>query len=302
MPTKSKNQGETKPADATGQAVGVISPVPKARAGSQAVSRKSTSRGGIQSLERAFAILEHVVQFPDGVGLSDLSRSVGIHLSTTSHLVKTLVKLGYVTQIADTRRYRVGLRLFSMASCSMNENMIVRAATPILAELAAETGEYTHLAVLSGSDVVIIAKAMSASMLQLSNGAGGVRPVYCTAIGKILLSYLDEPALNQILDAKPMVRRTPKTIIEREALLAELEVTRKRGFAIDDAEFDSEVRCAAMLVHDFTGRRVAAIGFSGPIWRLSLSELQEKSEMLARAASKLSEHLGYRGASSITHS
>lgn len=302
MPIHSKRQSETTPPEAIDQAVDEVSLVPKTRGGIQLDSSKSTSRGGIQSLERAFAILEHVVQFPDGIGLSDLSRSVGIHLSTTSHLVKTLVKLGYVTQIADTRRYRVGLRLFSMASCSMNENMIVHAATPILAELAAETGEYTHLAVLSGSDVVIIAKAMGTGMLQLSEGAGGVRPVYCTAIGKILLSDLDAPALNKIIDAKPMVRRTPKTIIERDVLLEELEITRKRGYAIDDAEFDSEVRCAAMLVHDFSGHRVAAIGFSGPIWRLSLSELQEKAEMLARAAAKLSEHLGYRGVSSITRS
>ncbi|MBV6273086.1 IclR family transcriptional regulator [Alcaligenaceae bacterium CGII-47] len=260
------------------------------------------ARGGIQSLERAFAILEHVVQFPDGVGLSDLSRSVGMHLSTTSHLVKTLVKLGYVTQIADSRRYRIGMRLFAMASSSMSENTIVHAATPILEQLAAETGECTHLAVLSGSDVIIIAKAMGAGMLQLSEGASGVRPVYCTAIGKILLSHLEEPELRRILDGKPMLRRTPKTIIEWDALLAELETTRKRGLAIDDAEFDGDVRCAAMLVHDFTGGQVAAIGFSGPIWRLSLSELQEKSEMLAHAAAELSEQLGFRGVPASAHS
>ncbi len=104
-------------------------------------------RGGIQSLGRAFAILEEVARHREGIGLADLSKRVGLHNSTAFHLVKTMVSLGYIRQEKDTKRYRVGRPLFALAASSLDEIEMVNVATPVLEDLARDTGESSHFAV-----------------------------------------------------------------------------------------------------------------------------------------------------------
>src|SRR5689334_15627105 len=92
-------------------------------------------RGGIQSLERAFAILEEVARSRDGITLAELSKRTGLHNSTAFHLVKTLAALGYVEQIRDSKRYRIGRHLFTLAAGALDEIALVRLATPVLEAL-----------------------------------------------------------------------------------------------------------------------------------------------------------------------
>ncbi|MCC7217641.1 MAG: helix-turn-helix domain-containing protein, partial [Burkholderiales bacterium] len=133
-------------------------------------------RGGIQSLERASAILEEIAAHPEGIALAELCRNVGLHSSTTFHLVRTLVQLGYATQLAESRKYRIGRKLFALAAGALDENELVARATPMLELLARQTGETSHFAIRSGDDIVIVAKTEGPGMFQLANRAGGVRP------------------------------------------------------------------------------------------------------------------------------
>src|SRR5437879_3006416 len=98
-------------------------------------------RGGIQSLGRAFAILEEVARHREGIGLAELSKRVRLHNSTAFHLVKTMVSLGYIRQEKDTKRYRVGRPLFALAASALDELEMVNLATPVLQDLSPETGE-----------------------------------------------------------------------------------------------------------------------------------------------------------------
>src|SRR5258707_2770929 len=115
-------------------------------------------RVGVQSLGRAFAILEEVARHREGVGLADLSKLVGLHNSTTFHLAKTMVSLGYIRQEKDSKRYRVGRPLFALAARSLDEIEMVNVATPVLEDLSRETGESSHFAVRMGDAVVVIAR------------------------------------------------------------------------------------------------------------------------------------------------
>jgi len=98
-------------------------------------------RVGVQSLGRAFAILEEVARHRDGIGLAELSKLVGLHNSTTFHLAKTMVSLGYLRQEKETKRYRVGRPLFALAASALDEIEMVNVATPILEELSREEAE-----------------------------------------------------------------------------------------------------------------------------------------------------------------
>ena len=250
--------------------------------------------GGVQSLERAFAILEEVARNRDGIALAELSKRVGLHTSTTFHLVKTMVSLGYIRQMKDNKRYRVGRPLFALAASALDEIEMVSLATPVLEDLSRETGESSHFAVRLGDSVVVIARTSGPGMFQILDRVGVVRPAYCTALGKVILAALPPDLLERILDRAEFKPLTPKTIVEPAALKQQLADIRRSGVALDDGEFDPEMRCVAVPVRDFTGHIVGAIGISGPIWRLSIQALQTRSKAVQAAAERLSAEFGSR--------
>jgi DNA-binding IclR family transcriptional regulator len=251
-------------------------------------------RGGVQSIQRAFAIAEEIARNRDGIGLAELSKRVGLHNSTTFHLVKTMVQLGYVSQLADSRKYRIGRRMFTLAAGAMDEIELVSVATPVLEKLTRETGEYSHFAIRSVEQIVVVAKTAGTGIFQMVDRTGSVRPAHATALGKVLLAALSPSQLERYLETCELRKFTAKTIVERDALLREIDEVRRKGLAFDDGEFDPEARCVAVPVRDFTGRIAGAIGMSGPMWRLSLQALQEKSKYVREAAVELSAELGFQ--------
>jgi DNA-binding IclR family transcriptional regulator len=253
-------------------------------------------RVGVQSLGRAFAILEEIARHREGIGLADLSKRVGLHNSTTFHLVKTLVSLGYVRQERESKRYRVGRPLFALAASSLDEIEMVNLATPILEDLARETGESSHFAVRMGDAVVVIARTSGPGAFQLTDRVGVVRPAHCTALGKVILAALRPEQLDRLLERVALVPSTEKSITEASALLREIEEVRRSGIAFDDGEFNIEVRCVAVPVKDFTGQVIGALGISGPIWRLSIQALQSRAKIVQTAADRLSAEFGHKAA------
>ncbi len=248
--------------------------------------------GGVQSIERGFAILEEIARNRDGINLAELSKRVGLHNSTTFHLVRTMVGLGYIHQVKDNKRYRIGRGLFTLAAGALDEIELANLATPVLENLSHATGESSHFAIRSGDDIVVVAKISGTGMFQSNDRVGMVRPAHSTALGKVLMATLTPEQIERHLGARALSRHTAKTIVERAPLLREIEEVRRTGIAFDDGEFDAETRCVAVPVRDFTGRVVGAIGISGPIWRLSIQVLQQKSQLVRDAALEISRQLG----------
>lgn len=249
-------------------------------------------RVGVQSLGRAFAILEEVARHREGIGLADLSKLVGLHNSTTFHLAKTMVSLGYIRQEKDTKKYRVGRPLFALAASALDEIEMVNVATPVLEDLSRETGESSHFAVRMGDAVVVIARTSGPGAFQLTDRVGVVRPAHCTALGKVILASLRPDQLERFLDRVDMKPSTEKSITDVSRLMREIAEVRKTGVAYDDGEFNLEVRCAAVPVKDFTGQVVGALGISGPIWRMSNQALKERAKVLQVAAGRLASGFG----------
>jgi len=247
----------------------------------------------VQSLERAFAILEAIAGSKQPMSLAELSRATGLHTSTTFHLIKTLIVLGYVCQ-DDSRRYRIGPRLFMQAAGAFNEIELVNLATPHLQRLAEETGETTHLAVRADAGIAVIAKVDARSSIRSSDRLGSVRPAYCTAIGKVLLAALPAEELESYLRNGPFEAYTPKTITAPAAVREEIRRVAAAGTATDDAEFNHELRCIAAPVRNFTRQTVAALGISGPVWRVTLKDMQRLNARVASIAADLSRDLGFK--------
>jgi IclR family KDG regulon transcriptional repressor len=248
-------------------------------------------RVGVQSLGRAFGILEEVARHREGINLADLSKRVGLHNSTTFHLVKTMVSLGYIRQEKD-KRYRVGRPLFALAASSLDEIEMVNLATPILEDLSRATGESGHFAVRMGDSVIVVARTSGPGAFQLTDRVGVIRPAHCTALGKIILAALRPDQLQRFVERVELKPSTEKSITEVPLLLREIEEVRRSGIAFDDGEFNAEVRCVAVPVRDFTGNVVGALGISGPVWRLTIQALQSRSKIVQAAADRLSTEFG----------
>jgi IclR family acetate operon transcriptional repressor len=255
---------------------------------------RSTERRdrGIQSLQRAAAILEAVAGRPEGVGITELSAQVGLHPSTAFHLAKTLVSVGFLTQLADNRRYRIGSRLAVLAAGALDENLLLSLATPILDRLSAETSYAAHLAVRFNQHIIVVARTAATGLLQLSVRVGATRPAHATAIGKMLLAHVPHDELERLVSKLSLQRFTERTITDRQTLLREIEKVRRQAVAYDDCEFDADVRCVAVAVQDFTGRCVGAMGLSGPAWRLTPKKMGSVLQTLRAAAADLSAQFG----------
>ena len=251
-------------------------------------------RGGVQSLGRAFSILEEVARHREGIGLAELSKLVGLHNSTTFNLAKTLVTLGYMRQERDSKRYRVGRPLFALAASALDEIEMVHLATPVLEELSRETGESGHFAVRMGDSVVVIARTSGTGAFQLTDRVGVVRPAHCTALGKIILASLRPDQLKRFVERVELKPSTAKSITDPAVLLREIAEIRRSAIAIDDGEYNAEVRCIAVPVYHFTGDVIGALGISGPIWRMSDQVLKARARLVQAAATRLSAEFGAR--------
>ena len=253
------------------------------------------ARGGVQSIQRGFAILEEIARNRDGISLAELSKRVGLHNSTTFHLVKTMVALGYVRQLKESKRYRIGRPLFALAASALDEVEMMSLATPVLEDLSRETGECAHFAVRMGDAVVVLARTSGPGAFQLTDRVGVVRPAHCTALGKMMLAALSPEQFESYLARAELKSLTPNSITGADRLRREIVEVRRAGHAIDDGEFDSEVRCVALPVRDFSGSVTGAIGISGPVWRLPIEALQKRARIVRTAADRLSAEFGFAG-------
>jgi DNA-binding IclR family transcriptional regulator len=275
--------------------------MPKTKISRSTKSTLSTSKspgehrsGGIQSIRRACELLETVARSPDGIGLADLSRTLGLHTSTTFHIAKTLLTLGYLRQIEQSRFYKIGRPLFALASAALDEVELISAARPVLAELANATGETSYFGVMSGDKLVVLAKHDGSGAIRINDRIGNVRPLHCTALGKVMLASFELEQFEAFLQNSDLPIFTSRTIKTVEQLRQEIAEVRRCGIAFDDGEVNEELRCAAVPVVNFTSQVIGSLGISGPGWRLSIQALHKNAITLQQAAERLSSELGGR--------
>jgi DNA-binding IclR family transcriptional regulator len=134
--------------------------------------------------------------------------------------------------------------------------------------------------------------------VRLTERVGYPRPAHCTAIGKVMLADLSAADLAEFVRSADLRPLTPKTITSASQLRQELERVRAQGYAVDDEEFAQGIRCLAAPVRNFSGQVAAAVGVSGPVWRVSLDRVAQLTEFVVQAGHRLSEGLGYPAPSS----
>ncbi|GAA1335036.1 IclR family transcriptional regulator [Saccharothrix algeriensis] len=245
------------------------------------------STGGVQSLRRAFDLLERLADAGGEAGLSELAAASGLPLPTIHRLIRTLVALGYVRQNSN-RRYALGSRLIRLGEGASRQ--FGAWARPFLAELVDAVGETANLAVLDGDEVVYVAQAPSRHSMRMFTEVGRRLLPHGTGVGKAMLSRLPRDRVRALLERTGLPAYTPNTITDVDELLASLDRIAERGYALDEGEQELGVRCVAVPL--VGGPTAAAVSVSGPEGRLT----QEAVGRIAPAVVAVAERLSARAA------
>jgi IclR family acetate operon transcriptional repressor len=246
--------------------------------------------GGVQSLERAFDLLERMADQGGEVGLSELAAGSGLPLPTIHRLMRTLVACGYVRQQAN-RRYALGPRLIRLGESA--SRLLGAWARPYLAELVEATGETANMALLDGDEAVYVAQVPSRHSMRMFTEVGRRVLPHSTGVGKALLAALPPGEVRALLARTGMPAATDRTITEPDVLLAELARVRERGYAVDDSEQEIGVRCLAVPVPD--APTAAAISISGPAGRVTDTATDTIVPVLREVAHRLAAALSSSG-------
>ena len=174
-------------------------------------------KGGVQSVERIFQLIEHLAAHPTGVSLQRLAGETELAKSTVHRLLASLVGLGYVVQDEENGHYRLTLKMFELSSGIVDSMDIMGVAKAHLERLSQRTGEAVHLVIRDGRDIVYIYKTESGPM-RMSSRVGLRSPLYCTGVGKAILATLPGDELEDIWTHSNVQKLTDKTITDLEEL------------------------------------------------------------------------------------
>jgi len=195
--------------------------------------KKAKPNYPIKVLDKSLSVLELLLQKGSFMNMIELSEKLGFYPSTTHRILDTLKHWGYVEQDSHTQKYQLGLKALELGMAKLHQMDLVREATPYLKELVNQCNETVHLGVLEEGEVLYLAKKESSRTIRMCSYMGKRAPLYCTALGKVLLAYLPGEERKKILEQKELLRFTEKTITDRKELEKELNKIKKQGFALD---------------------------------------------------------------------
>jgi IclR family acetate operon transcriptional repressor len=242
--------------------------------------------GSVQSIERAFALLEIMADQGGMASLSHLATTTGLPLPTIHRLVRTLVDIGYVRQ-EPSRQYVLAPRLIRLGETSAS--MLSVWARPHLAHLVDELGESANLAMLDGDQIVYVAQVPSRHSMRMFTEVGRRVLPHCTAVGKALLATMPAPKVGELLQRTGLPGYTPNTITDADAFTEALEQITAQGYAVDEGEQEVGVRCVAVAVEGIPTR--LAMSISGPATRMTDAVIERAVPLLTKAQAALAAEL-----------
>lgn len=248
--------------------------------------------GGVQSVDRALTVLEILAR--DGhAGVSEIAEEMGIHKSTVSRLLGSLVSREMVHQNSERGKYQLGFGILRLASSIPGRLSLVREARPVLEALAEEFKETVNLAVLRSNFAVNVDQAMGPSTLATYDWLGSLTPLHATSSGKVLLAGLPADERARVLKETGLPARTPRTITNRAKLENELLDVARQGYGVVREEFEIGLNSISVPVYNHVGAVIGAVSISGPVFRFDPEREPGLLDGLKEAGLRISARLGY---------
>jgi DNA-binding IclR family transcriptional regulator len=252
----------------------------------------ATTQKPVGVLRKTFSILSCFRSRPEGLTLRDIAQLTGINKSTAYRLLLELEKEGFLQREDGT--YCVGQGIFQLGILAPQPLALLKAAYPVMADLAREISETTNLAILDQTDILILHAVESPHEFRMVAKVGSRRPFYVTALGKAIAAFLTDDKQESLLQnlGIPLKRATPNSVDNLLRLKEELAGVRQRGYSVDNEEAVPGVRAVGAPVFGASGEVTASISVSGPVSRLSVEHVPEIASAVIKAADAITTYLG----------
>jgi len=246
----------------------------------------------IKSIDKALDLLEFLSVNEQETGITEISKNLHLGLSTVHRILFTLKSRGYVIQNLNTRKYRLGIKLFTLGYAVQNIKHLVEITKPYLRQLSQSTNETANLAILEGKEVIYLAKAESSEVLTTNIKVGTILPAHCTALGKVLLAFISDQEFDILYKAdESLPSLTSKSISSLEGLKKNLKKVKEQGCAVDREEYKVGINCFAVPVINNEDIAIMAISITGPASRFTIDEMEKVKGKLMTISKEISNQL-----------
>jgi IclR family pca regulon transcriptional regulator len=251
-------------------------------------------RNFLKTLARGLRVLASFTPEKPEASLVDLSKVLDCDSSTASRFAYTLEELGYLERDEQTKLYRVSPKVFALTISLSGPRNIRKMSLPLMEILRDTTGETVVLGVRDVGEMVVIEVVETRHTLVPRGWVGGRVPVYCSALGKAALMQMTQPELGRLLDTLTLIPYTDKTIVNRMSLQKDLELTRQRGWSLNDEEYTRGVVSVGAPIYAGNGGPAGAICVDVPTARIPDEEfVKQLSDEVVRTAAEISRMGGY---------
>lgn len=247
----------------------------------------------VQSVERALQVLDLFSHRRPDLGIAEISRSLGLPKGTVHGLVRTLAQERFLQQDPQTRRYRLGLRIYELGIVMAGTLELNQKAGGPAHLLAKRTQLVVRVATWDGDSVVVTLVAHGKPRAAQPHQIGPRVHAYCSAIGKAVLAFIGEDELRAYIRRTELAPFTASTIIQRKALLSDLEATRRRGYSIDREEALQGVACIGAPIYEKGEAAAGSISLSGAPNSILGERLTPLAEDLIKTAAEISQYMGH---------
>jgi DNA-binding IclR family transcriptional regulator len=248
----------------------------------------------LKSVEKALQILESFTMDHPEFTVSELAEKLSIPKVSIYRFLKVLMQKGFVKQNSSTRKYHLGLKVFELGSVVLRNMELRKIAFPLIEKLSEKSGETVHLGILDDSMVVSIEGAESEYALRISLPIGKRVYIHSTGIGKAILAFLPDEMIDMIIREKGLPGFTKNTITSTKELKKEIQLIRQSGYAFDNEENETGIRCVAAPIFDYLDRVIASISISGPSIRINNDRIDALAQMVLETSHEISAALGHR--------
>ncbi len=259
--------------------------------------KKAQGNGAeLKSLIKGVNLLKLFTSGKDEWSTKEIVEGLGYHPSSVQRLITNLEAVGFLEKTRSTKEgyyYGLGLQLFLLAKVASQNSILVRAARPWLEWLVEKTQETAHFCIIEDDECYYLDKIDSPRSIRMVTHAGQRLPLYCTGVGKALMSGLSREEVERVAAERGLKPVTSNTITSLERLHDEMALIRREGLAYDNEEMEIGLRCLAAPILDNKGIVIAAISVSGPSQRFTDERLPVFGAWVREAAAEVSRLLGY---------
>lgn len=247
----------------------------------------------VQSIQRAFDILEVLATERDGMGVTQLGEKLDLHKSTVHRLLNTMMTLGYIDKKPITGVYCLGMKFVELASLYLGSVELKAEANYYIREYLDRVKLPIQMAILTDGEALFIEKVEVSNSIRVYAEIGKRVPIHCSSMGKALVFDYSDEEIAAIYKDKEMIKYTPTTIVTIEELIADVKAARKRGWSFNRGEFEADIYAIGAPVYDYRGVIIAAVGAPYRKDQTNGRTPEDIAELICELARTLSKRMGY---------